>query len=54
MGFDLYPVDTVMAKQQFLQDAVARNTLVFFEHDPAIAAGYVREIDGKRTVQPAP
>ena len=54
MGFDLYPVDTVMAKQQFLQDAAARNTLVFFEHDPAIAAGYVREIDGKRTVQPAP
>jgi glyoxylase-like metal-dependent hydrolase (beta-lactamase superfamily II) len=52
MGYDLYPVDTLTAKQHFVQDALARETLVFFEHDPNIAAGYIREIDGKRTVQP--
>ncbi len=52
MGFDLYPVDTLTAKQRFVQDAVARGTLVFFEHDPNIAAGYIREANGKRTVQP--
>jgi hypothetical protein len=24
---------------------------VFFEHDPAIAAGYIRETDGKKRVE---
>jgi glyoxylase-like metal-dependent hydrolase (beta-lactamase superfamily II) len=49
-GCDLYPMETLAAKTQFLKEAVERNTLVFFEHDPAIAAGYIREQDGKRTV----
>jgi methylmalonyl-CoA epimerase len=53
MGYDLYPVDTLGAKKQFLQEAVEKETLVFFEHDPAMAAGYVRERDGKRVVDPA-
>jgi methylmalonyl-CoA epimerase len=53
MGYDLYPTDTFAAKQQFVKEAVARNTLVFFTHDPAIAAGYIREQNGKRTVEPA-
>lgn len=53
MGYDLYPVDTLTAKQRFVQDAVARGTLVLFEHDPNIAAGYIRDVNGKRTVQPA-
>jgi hypothetical protein len=26
--------------------------LIFFEHDPNIAAGYIREKDGKRFVEP--
>jgi methylmalonyl-CoA epimerase len=52
MGYDLYPVDTLTAKQRFVQDAIARNTLVFFEHDPNIAAGYIREANGKRTLHP--
>jgi methylmalonyl-CoA epimerase len=52
-GCDLYPMDTLRAKQQFLKEAEEKNILVFFEHDPAIAAGYVREQDGKRVVQPA-
>ena len=53
MGFDLYPMDTLAAKQAFVQEAMAQDTLVFFEHDPAVAAGYIREQNGKRIVQPA-
>jgi glyoxylase-like metal-dependent hydrolase (beta-lactamase superfamily II) len=53
MGFDLYPMDTLAAKQQFVNEAMAGDTLVFFEHDPAVAAGYIREQDGKRRVVPA-
>jgi methylmalonyl-CoA epimerase len=52
MGFDLYPMDTLAAKHRFVQEAIEKNTLVFFEHDPAISAGYLREIDGKRSIQP--
>lgn len=53
MGYDLYPMDTLAAKKAFLPDAVAREILVFFEHDPAVAAGYIREADGKRRIEPA-
>ncbi|HEX7137229.1 MAG TPA: methylmalonyl-CoA epimerase [Vicinamibacterales bacterium] len=53
MGFDLHPVDTLTAKQRFLADASAMNTLVFFEHDRAVAAGYIREQNGTRFVEPA-
>jgi glyoxylase-like metal-dependent hydrolase (beta-lactamase superfamily II) len=53
MGFDLYPVETLAAKQRFVREAIDRQILVFFEHDPAIAAGYIREEEGKRRVVPA-
>jgi len=53
MGFDLYPLDTLSAKRQFVSEAVDREILVFFEHDPAIAAGYIRERSGARSVEPA-
>jgi methylmalonyl-CoA epimerase len=53
MGFDLYPMDTLAVKKQFVKDAIEKETLVFFEHDPAVAAGYIREQDGKRAVAPA-
>jgi methylmalonyl-CoA epimerase len=54
MGIDLFPVDTMLAKQAFIRDALARETLIFFDHDPAIAAGLVTELDGRRRVQPTP
>ena len=50
MGYDLYPMDTLGAKKQFAKEAMEKETLVFFEHDPAIAAGYIREQDGQRLV----
>jgi methylmalonyl-CoA epimerase len=53
MGFDLYPVDTLVAKKQFVKEAIEKQTLVFFEHDPAVAAGYIQEQNGKIVVQPA-
>ena len=53
MGFDLYPMDTLAFKKQFVKEAIEKETLVFFEHDPATPAGYIREQDGKRRVEPA-
>jgi methylmalonyl-CoA epimerase len=53
MGYDLYPMDTLAAKQRFLKEALEQEMLVFFEHDPVVAAGYIREQDGKRRVEPA-
>jgi methylmalonyl-CoA epimerase len=54
MGYDLYPMDTLAKKKAFLEEAVAKNILVFFEHDPAVPAGYIREEKGKRRIIPAP
>ena len=53
MGYDLYPVDTMASKQQFAKEAIEQNMLVFFEHDPVVAAGYLRDEHGKRRVIPA-
>ena len=53
MGYDLYPLDTLSAKQQFVKEAIEKNILVFFQHDPAIAAAYIKERNGKRIVEPA-
>jgi methylmalonyl-CoA epimerase len=51
MGYDLYPMDTLAFKRAFAREAIERNYLVFFEHDPSLAAGYLREKDGKRFVE---
>jgi methylmalonyl-CoA epimerase len=53
LGYDLYPVDTLASKKAFCKEAYEKNTLVFFEHDPVVAAGYLREEQGKRRVLPA-
>ncbi len=51
MGFDLYPMDTLAFKRGFAREAIERDYLLFFEHDPSMAAGYLREKDGKRFVE---
>jgi methylmalonyl-CoA epimerase len=51
MGFDLYPMDTLAAKQQVAAEAIERGTLVFFEHDALVPAGYLVEDAGKRYVK---
>ena len=51
MGYDLHPMDTLAFKRAFAREAVEREYLLFFEHDPSMAAGYLREQDGKRYVE---
>ena len=51
MGYDLYPMDTLNFKRAFAKEAIERDYLLFFEHDPSVAAGRVREKDGKRFVE---
>ena len=51
MGYDLYPVDTLGFKRAFAREAIAGEYLLFFEHDPSLAAGVLREAGGKRSVE---
>ena len=52
MAYDLYPMDTLAAKKAFLAEAIAGEYVIFFEHDPRMAAGIIRQ-DGRRlTVEP--
>ena len=52
MGYDLYPMDTLAFKRTFVREAIDGEYLIFFEHDPVIAAGYIREKDGRKYVEP--
>lgn len=52
MAYDLYPMDTLAFKRAFVREAVEREYLIFFEHDPHVAAGYLRESHGKLSVEP--
>jgi glyoxylase-like metal-dependent hydrolase (beta-lactamase superfamily II) len=47
MGYDLYPMETLAFKRAFLRAAIESEYIIFFEHDPEIAAGVIRE-DGRR------
>jgi glyoxylase-like metal-dependent hydrolase (beta-lactamase superfamily II) len=51
MGYDLYPMDTLAFKRTFVRQAIEQEYLIFFEHDPDIAAGYIRERDGRKFVE---
>jgi methylmalonyl-CoA epimerase len=50
MGYDLYPMDTLAFKRAFAIEAIEREYLIFFEHDPSMAAGILREAGGRRRV----
>jgi hypothetical protein len=41
MGYDLFPMETLAVKKAFLEEAASKQMLVFLEHDPRIAAGYL-------------
>jgi glyoxylase-like metal-dependent hydrolase (beta-lactamase superfamily II) len=51
MGYDLFPMETLTFKRRFIREAIEREYLIFFEHDPVVAAGYIREKDGVRFVE---
>jgi glyoxylase-like metal-dependent hydrolase (beta-lactamase superfamily II) len=52
MGYDLYPVETLQAKIRWLQEAILGEYVIFFEHDPAVAAGVIRLESGRMRVTP--
>jgi glyoxylase-like metal-dependent hydrolase (beta-lactamase superfamily II) len=52
MAYDLYPMETLEFKRAFVKEAVEREYLIFFEHDPAVAAGYIRQKDKRLYVEP--
>ena len=47
MGYDLFPMETLAFKRRFLREAIDREYLVFFVHDPLVSAGYIREAQGR-------
>jgi methylmalonyl-CoA epimerase len=51
MGYDLYPMDTLAFKRTFAREAIEREYLIFFEHEPSFAAGRIRESGGERVVE---
>ena len=51
MGYDLFPMETLAFKKRFIREAIDREYLIFFEHDPLVSAGFIRERDGKRWVE---
>jgi glyoxylase-like metal-dependent hydrolase (beta-lactamase superfamily II) len=51
MGYDLYPMETLEFKRAFVREAIEREYVIFFEHDPQIAAGYIREKDRRLYVE---
>src|SRR6476469_1141224 len=51
MAYDLYPMDTLAFKRTFLREAIEREYLIFFEHDPEVSAGYIREANGRKHVE---
>ncbi|HTM04379.1 MAG TPA: methylmalonyl-CoA epimerase [Vicinamibacterales bacterium] len=50
-GYDLFPLDSLAFKKRLIRDVIDREVLVFFEHDPHIAAGYIRENGRERWVE---
>jgi glyoxylase-like metal-dependent hydrolase (beta-lactamase superfamily II) len=52
MAYDLYPMETLEFKRRFVHEAIEGEYLIFFEHDPRIAAGYIREKNGRPYVEP--
>jgi glyoxylase-like metal-dependent hydrolase (beta-lactamase superfamily II) len=52
MAYDLYPMETLEFKRAFVREAIEREYLIFFEHDPKLAAGYIREKDRRLYVEP--
>jgi glyoxylase-like metal-dependent hydrolase (beta-lactamase superfamily II) len=52
MGYDLYPMDTLAYKREFVQEAAAEGHVILFEHDPRVAAGIIRADAKGRRVEP--
>jgi glyoxylase-like metal-dependent hydrolase (beta-lactamase superfamily II) len=51
MAYDLYPMETLEFKRAFVAEAIEREYIIFFEHDPVVAAGLIRETNGRKYVE---
>ena len=49
MGYDLYPMETLAFKRAFVREAIEREYLVFFEHDPVDRRGIHPRETGRRS-----
>lgn len=49
-GRDLYPLTTLEEKKAILAQAVEEGWILFFSHDPTIAACHLTELDGRVTL----
>jgi len=47
MSYDLFPLTTLETRKRIYSQAIEEKWLLFFEHDPEQAAGYLKEEDGK-------
>jgi glyoxylase-like metal-dependent hydrolase (beta-lactamase superfamily II) len=51
MAYDLYPLDTVAFKEQFLPQAIDEEWTVVFGHDPEVGAVKIRRDGGKLALE---
>ncbi|MFL6213998.1 MAG: MBL fold metallo-hydrolase [Blastocatellia bacterium] len=51
MGYDLYPTESVEQKNRFVPQAAREGWLCHFYHDPQTPLAYLRERDGKISVE---
>jgi glyoxylase-like metal-dependent hydrolase (beta-lactamase superfamily II) len=52
MAYDLYPLQTLETKKQWVSRIVKEDWIVVFGHDPDISAATLQERDGKMEVSP--
>lgn len=52
MGFDVFPLTTLEVRRRIYRQAIDEEWLLFFEHDPVVTAGYLREEGGKYILVP--
>lgn len=52
MGYDLYPVQTMIMKEEVLHQAYAEEWLLVFEHSAHVKAGFLQKPDGAWSLEP--
>ena len=51
MSYDLYPMQTIQAKEKILKQAHEEEWLLIFVHSPTVGMGYLRDKEGKLIVE---
>ncbi|MBI5826899.1 MAG: MBL fold metallo-hydrolase [Deltaproteobacteria bacterium] len=53
-GYDLFPLETLKAKKEIIEEAARERRLLVFSHDPCHAMGYVSIADGEPVFEKIP